>query len=336
MTRIAVVILNYNGEALLRRFLPSVIQHSAAADIFVVDNGSSDNSVQQVTQGFPTVKVIALQENFGFCGGYNRGLQHIQADYYVLLNSDVQVTPGWLEPLRELLDSHEHIASVQPKIKSHGRRDFFEYAGAAGGFIDSFGYPFCRGRVFDHVEQDNGQYDDERPVFWTSGACMMIRAKSFHAHGGFDEDVFAHMEEIDLCWKLHRAGESAYYTSRSTVYHVGAGTLGYQHPRKTYLNFRNNLFLIFKHFDTAELWYKFPARLVLDWVAAVSFLLRGTPSNCLSVLRAHLAFFAHLGGLHRKRNAIRTQYPSYPRTHVRRGLIIYDYYFRRRKRVAIQ
>jgi GT2 family glycosyltransferase len=336
MISVAVVILNYNGEKLLKQFLPSVIQHSPEAHIYVADNGSTDRSLNILTHHFPDVRVIALAENSGFCGGYNKALRQITADYYVLLNSDVEVTPGWLLPMVTLLNSNPEIAAVQPKFLSHRFRHLFEYDGAGGGFIDSLGYPFCRGRVFDHVEEDKGQYDDERPVFWTSGACMMIRSEKFHQHNGFDEDLFAHMEEIDLCWKLNRSGNVVYYTGKSTVYHLGAGTLGYHHPHKTYLNFRNGLSLICKHLDTGEIIYKFPLRVILDCVAAVFFLLRGEGRNLASVLRAHAHFFKQWSRVMEKRKAIRMAYPSYPRNNIYRGLVIFGYYLRKRKTFAVQ
>ena len=269
MSQTAVVILNYNGAALLPTYLPSVLQHSGDAEIIVADNASTDNSLAILQKDFPGVKRIVLDKNYGYCGGYNRALLQVQADYYVLLNSDIEVTPQWLSPLTQLLDSDETIAAVQPKILSYRQRDTFEHAGAGGGLIDALGYPFCRGRLFDVVEQDNGQYNDTTDVFWASGACLVIRADAFHDRGGFDEDFFAHMEEIDLCWKLNRAGLRVCYCGQSTIYHLGAGTLGYNNPRKTYLNFRNGLSLIFKHFDRAELLYKLPLRLWLDWLAAV-------------------------------------------------------------------
>lgn len=336
MTSVAVVILNYNGENLLRQFLPSVIQFSTGAQIFVADNSSTDHSLAVLHSEFPSVQTIALDKNYGFCGGYNEALARVQAEYYVLLNSDVAVTPGWLEPMRRLLDSRPEVAAVQPKILAYRSQQHFEYAGAGGGFIDALGYPFCRGRLFDHVEEDEGQYDDERSVFWTSGACMMIRSSCFHEHGGFDDDLFAHMEEIDLCWKLNRAGHQVFYSGKSRVYHLGAGTLGYQHPRKTYLNFRNGLALIFKHLDPGELWYKLPLRVILDWVAAVVYLLKGESGNSLSVIRAHRDFIAILPALRRKRHQIRNKAATYPRRHIHDGLIIFEYYFKRRKTVVIQ
>lgn len=336
MTSVAVVILNYNGEKLLPRFLPSVIQYSAGARIYVADNGSTDQSVAVLHTMFPDVTVLLLGGNYGFCGGYNRALREIDADYYVLLNSDVEVTPDWLVPLRTLLDTRSEVAAVQPKILSYERRNTFEYAGAGGGFLDSLAYPFCRGRVFDHLEEDHGQYDDERPVFWASGACMMIRSQKFHEHDGFDETFFAHMEEIDLCWKLIRSGNLIFYCGRSVVYHLGAGTLGYQHPRKTWLNFRNGLSLMFKHLNTAELLVKLPLRIALDWVAAVAFMLKAQPQNSISVLRAHLSFFGQMRGLLARRRAIRKKYPSYPKTYIYSGLAIFDYYVRRRRALPLE
>lgn len=336
MTRVAVVILNYNGEKLLRQFLPSVIEHSSNAEVVVADNGSTDQSLAVLAREFPGVRAIELGQNFGYCGGYNRALKQVKADYYVLLNSDVEVTPGWLSPMQQLLDTRPEIASVQPKICSYRKKELFEYAGAAGGFLDALGYPFCRGRIFDHVEKDTGQYNDERPIFWSSGACMMIRSASFHKHGGFDEDFFAHMEEIDLCWKLLRSGQLVYYSAKSVVYHLGAGTLGYHHPRKTYLNFHNGLALIFKHLDTPELIVKLPARIVLDWVAALSFLIKGDTRNFRSVLQAHIDFAKHMRGWKRKRDSVRGAHPAYPRQWIHSGLIIFDYYLRGRKIFPLQ
>ena len=336
MTRVAVVILNYNGEKLLRQFLPSVIQNSPEAQVIVADNGSTDHSVRLLQTAYPQVSVLALGKNYGFCGGYNQALRRVQAQYYVLLNSDVEVTPGWLGPLTALLDAHPRIAAVQPKILSYHNRHLFEYAGAGGGFLDALGYPFCRGRIFDYVEEDRGQYNDVRPVFWTSGACMIIRSERYHQHNGLDEDLFAHMEEIDLCWKLNRSGNEVYYSGESCVYHLGAGTLGYHHPRKTYLNFRNGLILIFKHLDPGELWYKLPLRMALDWLAAFFFLFKGQGGNFLSVFRAHLSFLGSIGEQQRKRAAIRKAHPSYPRKNIYRGIIIYDYYLRRRKSFRLQ
>lgn len=335
MSTTAVVILNYNGEKLLRQFLPSVVQHSPGAMIVVADNGSTDKSIGVINKEFPSVRVISLEKNYGFCGGYNRALKMVQADNYVLLNSDVEVTEGWLTALEEVLASHANIGAVQPKILSYRRRDHFEYAGAAGGFIDRLGYPFCRGRVFDKLETDTHQYDDVRPVFWASGACMIIRSGLYHKFGGLDEDFFAHMEEIDLCWKMQRAGYQIYYCGKSTVYHLGAGTLGYGSPAKTYLNFRNGLAMITKHFSTAELLIKLPVRIMLDWAAAVMFLIKGKPENSGAVFRAHAAYLGSIGRVLTKRREIRAQYPVYPRNTVFKGFILIESYFLGRDKLVI-
>jgi GT2 family glycosyltransferase len=331
MTRTAVVILNYNGENFLSRFLPSVILHSKEAEVIVADNCSTDGSRALLEKEFPSIRVIQLEKNYGFCGGYNRALRQVNADYYVLLNSDIEVTSSWLRPLISKLDAEPVIQAIQPKILAYNNREMFEYAGAAGGFIDVLGYPFCRGRVFDHVERDLGQYNDEREVFWASGACLMIRSSSYHAFGGLDEDLFAHMEEIDLCWKIGRAGGKIYYSGQSTVYHVGAGTLGHENPRKTYLNFKNGLIMIFKHLDPLELYYKLPGRLLLDWVAAVVFILKGKSDHAWAVAKAHRDFWKKLASHRRKRKIIRDGYPTYPRTNIHPGLIIFGYYLRRKR-----
>jgi GT2 family glycosyltransferase len=336
MTRISVVILNFNGEKLLRQFLPGVIKHSAEAEVVVVDNGSTDQSVQAVRTGFPGVRLLLLDKNYGFCGGYNRALRQVEAEYYVLLNSDIEVTSGWLNPILELFQRYPHVNAVQPKILSYHNRTKFEYAGAGGGLIDALGYPFCRGRVFDHVEEDQGQYNDEHQVFWASGACMAIRASTYHKFGGLDEDLFAHMEEIDLCWKINRTDQSVWYTGKSTVYHVGAGTLGYENPFKTYLNFRNGLILIYKHFGTTELFFKFPMRMALDWMAALMFLFKGRTKNSLSILKAHRDFIRDLGKHGQKRKEIQQMYPSYSRKGIHPGLIVFDYYLRNKKRFERQ
>lgn len=331
MSRTAVVILNYNGEKLLRQFLPSVVSYSEGAEVIVADNGSTDGSAALLAEAFPQVKVILLGHNYGFCGGYNRALQAVDADYYVLLNSDVAVTAGWLAPMERLLNGNTAVAAVQPKVLAWARQDTFEYAGAGGGYIDFLGYPFCRGRMFQTVETDSGQYNDERPIFWATGACLMIRREAYHRFGGLDEDFFAHMEEIDLCWKLHRANLEVWYTGLSTVYHVGAGTLGYESPRKTYLNFRNGLSLLYKHLGTSRLIGTLPIRMMLDWVAALMFLGKGQPANAAAVLRAHWHFIGRLPGTHRKRVALQSTYPAYSKRTIYSRAILLQYYLLNRK-----
>lgn len=333
MSHTAVVILNYNGEKFLKQFLPSVITHSQEAEIIVADNGSTDQSITLLEKEFPAVRIIRLDTNYGYCGGYNRALRQVQADYYVLLNSDIEVTAQWLQPMIALLDTNPSIAALQPKILSYHHRILFEYAGAAGGMMDALGYPFCRGRIFDYVEEDKGQYNDIRPVFWATGACLMIRSKAYHQFNGLDEDFFAHMEEIDLCWKLHRDNQQVYYCGKSTVYHVGAGTLGYENPRKTYLNFRNGLSLIFKHFDTAELLYKFPVRIALDWLAAFMYLLKGKTGNFIAVFKAHLSFIGAIGSNWRKRRQLHIQYPLYSRVNLYSGIVIIDFFLRGKRKI---
>jgi len=326
MSRTAVVILNFNGEKLLPLFLPSVVQHSSHAEIIVADNSSTDESVQIVKRDFPSVRLILLDKNYGFCGGYNRALKQVDADYCVLLNSDIEVTPGWLDPIIEWMDRDATIAAVQPKILSYANKNKFEHAGAAGGFIDSLGYPFCRGRIFDHVEADRGQYDDEREIFWSTGACMVIRSQLFNELNGFDEDFFAHMEEIDLCWKLHRRNLKVMYSGKSRVYHLGAGTLGYGNPRKTYFNFRNGLSLIYKHLNPVELVYKLPARVLMDWVAALRFALGNDSANARAILNAHRDFFDNMKRDRRKRKEIRKSNPGYSQTGIVKGSVVFNFY----------
>ncbi len=325
MNDTAVVILTYNGLGLLQKFLPSVVACSGQARIVVVDNASTDGSIEWVNQNFPQVDRISLASNLGFCGGYNAALKQVNASKYVLLNSDVEVTPNWLAPLEAILDRHPDVAAAQPKILCERQKSRFEYAGAGGGFLDVLGYPFCRGRMFYRLEEDHGQYNDDREVFWSSGACMIIRSSLFHELGGFDEDFFAHMEEIDLCWRLQRSGHRVYYTGASCVYHVGGGTLSASNPKKTYFNFRNGLSLLYKNLPTRELLYKFPVRLALDWIAAIKFIVSGTVLDGFAVLRAHGHFFRNYGKevARRKRSApigykkIPTQYS---------GSVVWDFF----------
>lgn len=288
MGSIAVVILNYNGADYLKKFLPSVIAHSGEAEIIVADNQSSDNSLTLIKQLFPIVRIIELDENYGFAEGYNKALEKVDAQYVALLNSDVEVTENWLSEMQAFLEEHPNYAACQPKIKDYNNRDTFEYAGASGGFIDTLGYPYCRGRIFDCLEEDHGQYDDSIDVFWTSGACMLIRNELFKKHGGFDGDFFAHMEEIDLCWRLRSQGYHFRVIPQSVVYHVGGGTLSKLNPQKTFLNFRNGLFMLMKNVPSGQLIIKLLFRLFLDWIAALKYLLECKFDHGLAILKAHV------------------------------------------------
>ncbi len=286
---------------MLQEFLPSVVEHSASAQIVVADNGSTDDSVEFLRTNYPQIQLVINDKNYGFAEGYNKALAHVEADYYVILNSDVEVTPNWIEPVVELMESDENIAICQPKLLSHINRENFEYAGGAGGFIDRFGYPFCRGRVFSTLEKDEGQYDDVREVFWATGAAMFVKAPLFHKLGGFDGDFFAHMEEIDFCWRAKNSGYKVMYCPASKIYHVGGGTLPPSSPFKTFLNFRNNFALLYKNLRRISIAYVFPARIVLDYVAAVRFLTEGKPKEFWAVVRAHFAFYRMVPSLTRKR-----------------------------------
>lgn len=288
MKKISVVILNWNGCEMLRSFLPSVVRYSGGEDVevCVADNGSTDASVSMLQAEFPAVRIIRLGENHGFAEGYNLALREVDAEYVVLLNSDVEVTEHWLEPLAAYLDAHPEVAACQPKIRSWRQKQMFEYAGAAGGYIDRYGYPFCRGRVMGVVEEDRGQYDTILPVFWATGAALFIRLADYLDAGGLDPRFFAHMEEIDLCWRLRSRGRRIVCIPQSTVYHVGGATLKKENPHKTFLNFRNNLVMLYKNLPTEELSKVMRVRTVLDYVAAFQYLLLGQWGNAKAVLRA--------------------------------------------------
>ncbi len=331
MTQVAVVILNYNGKNFLQQFLPSVISFSDGARIIVADNGSTDGSADFVKGNFTNVEVITIKENKGFCGGYNTALKQVEATYYVLLNSDVEVTPGWLTPIVEMMQSDPSIAAAQPKILAYRSKNKFEYAGAAGGEIDTLGYPFCRGRLFDSIEEDKGQYNDITEIFWASGACMFVRAARFHEMGGLDEDFFAHMEEIDLCWKLSRSGHKIIYNGKSTVYHVGGGTLSASNPRKTYFNFRNGLSLLLKHQRISSLVWKLPMRMLLDWIAAIHFLITGSGTHAKAVIIAHLSFIRRFGREMKKRTLTGNQIKSFRSASIYPGFIVFDYFLSGKK-----
>ena len=292
MKKVSVVILNWNGVGMLQKFLPKVVEYSAKPniEICVADNASTDDSVSYLEASFPEVRLIRLDKNYGFADGYNKAFQQVEAEYVVLLNSDVEVTPNWLEPLVEYMDAHPEAAACQPKIRAERNKACFEYAGAAGGYIDKFGYPFCRGRIFEVVEEDCGQYDTVAPIFWATGAALFIRLKDYCEAGGLDGRFFAHMEEIDLCWRLRSRGRGIVCIPQSTVYHVGAATLKKENPRKTFLNFRNNLLMLYKNLPEGELKKVLFIRGALDWLAAFVFLLKGDGKNARAVIQARKEF----------------------------------------------
>lgn len=290
--KISIVILNWNGCDMLRTFLPSVVSYSKApeVEVCVADNGSSDQSLDMLRAEFPSVRLIVLDSNHGFADGYNLALKEVDAEYVVLLNSDVEVTPNWLEPLTAYMDAHPEVAACQPKLRSQRQKELFEYAGAAGGFIDHYGYPFCRGRIMGVVEKDRGQYDTVMPIFWASGAALFIRLEDYKSAGGLDGRFFAHMEEIDLCWRLRSRGRQIVCVPDSVVYHVGGATLKKENPRKTFLNFRNNLVMLYKNLPDDELRKVMLVRGALDYLAAFSFLLKGTPDNAKAVIKARYEY----------------------------------------------
>lgn len=304
--RVALAILNWNGVHWLQRFLPVVVKHCPQyARVVVVDNASTDDSVAYVRSSFPDVQIIQHPENWGYAGGYNQALKQLHFEYTVLINSDIETTPGWLDPLVAYMDAHPTLAACQPKILGYNDRSHFEYAGAAGGFIDRYGYPFCRGRMFDTVEEDRGQYNDSRWVFWATGACLMVRNSAYHDAGGLDEQLFAHMEEIDLCWRMQRKGYRVGYCGDSAVYHVGGGTLASENPKKTYYNFRNNLILLTKNLPKQGFYGTLLTRMILDGLAGVKFLIDGQWPHTVAILRAHFTFYRKWFRLMRQRHMLR-------------------------------
>lgn len=311
----AVVILNWNGKALLEQFLPSVVKYSPNAAVYVADNASEDDSVQYVQQHFPQVKIIRNKINGGFAKGYNDALQHVPEELFILLNSDLEVTPDWLKPLVAVFNEPE-VAAAQPKILDYRKKRFFEYAGAAGGYVDMFGYPYCRGRLFDTLEEDKGQYNDTADVFWASGACLAIRRNDFFEAGGFDEDFFAHQEEIDLCWRLFNKGKKVKTVGTSIVYHLGGGTLNSMHPRKTFYNFRNSLYTLLKNVPGKKVYLIIFARLVLDGLAGLKFLKELKLSHFQAVIKAHFNFYFHFNTIRKKRIKIFSGKKYYQKTSV--------------------
>lgn len=328
----AVVILNWNGKKMLERFLPSVTAHTQGdAEVIIADNGSTDDSLDFVRAQYPGLRIIELDKNYGFAGGYNRALQQVKADYYVLLNDDVEVTPGWIEPVVAQMQQHPDTAICQPKLLMYDQRDTFEYAGGAGGFLDKYGYPFCRGRMFTSLEQDNGQYNTPGEIFWASGAAMFVRADVWHQLGGLDDDFFAHMEEIDFCWRAKNAGYRVEYCPQSTVFHVGGGTLPKSNPRKTYLNFRNNMALLYKNLPKHRLAWVMCSRIVLDYVAGFKFLMEQKPKEFIAVVDAHKAFYKWLPQLKKKRQGLKQQSRV---SGMYQGLLLIDYYLLGKKKYS--
>ncbi|MBE0648749.1 MAG: glycosyltransferase family 2 protein [Bacteroidales bacterium] len=328
MPQVAVVILNWNGKPYLEKFLPPLIEYTGNdAEIIVADNASTDDSIGFLRTQFPQIRIIENAGNEGFARGYNLALKQVDADYYILLNSDIEVTRGWIEPVINLMESDPLIGACQPKIRSYYHREHFEYAGAAGGYIDEYGYPFCRGRLFLTIEEDKGQYDDQVEISWATGACLFVRSALFHQLGGFDDDFFAHMEEIDFCWRLHNWGYRVMYCPGSMVYHIGGGTLPKMSWRKTYLNFRNNFMLLYKNLPSRLMFKVFAIRLLLDGVAAMKFLFQAGFKDFWAVARAHLSFYMALPVLYRKRKKLRH---GSMKMMYKRNLVV-EYYLRGKK-----
>lgn len=322
--KIAIVILNWNSKELLEKFLPKIVMYSKDAALYLADNASTDDSVFFVSSSYPEITILQNKENKGYAGGYNEVLKQIDEDVYCLLNTDVEVTKGWLNPILEHFKktTPKECAVIQPKIRDYNNKEFFEYAGAAGGFIDKFGYPFCKGRLFNTIEKDTNQYNTLDSIFWASGACMFIRANVFKTLGGFDETFFAHMEEIDLCWRLHNLGYKIDFIPESVVYHIGGSTLNSTSPKKTYLNFRNSLFALVKNAD-GNLPFLVFVRLLLDGVAGIKFLFEPGPKHTLAILKAHFAFYKSLPTLLNKRKQIKPK-----RNYYTTKSIVWSYFVR--------
>jgi GT2 family glycosyltransferase len=331
---IAIVILNWNGKRHLQQFLPSVVEHTRSAEIWLADNGSADDSVAFVRSAFPTVSILELGKNYGFAGGYNKALGMLSHEYFVLLNSDVEVSPCWVEPVLDLLKTDPSIAAAQPLLLDFNRKTHFEHAGAAGGYLDRDAFPFCAGRIFNSFEENNGQYAADREVFWASGAALFVRAAVYHECGGLDPDFFAHMEEIDLCWRMKDRGYKIVATGRSHVYHLGGGTLSKDNPRKSFLNFRNNLYLILKNDFRPWFLPRLVRRLALDGIAGLRFLSEGKPGFFLAVLRAHVSFFGHFFQTYAKRLANRKSLRNPNPTGLFRKSILFAYFLKKQQKFS--
>lgn len=325
---LAIAILNWNGKSFMEKFLPSVIQYSnePGVTIYVIDNGSTDDSIKLLKEQFPQVKIIILEKNYGFSEGYNKGLTQIDTKYYLLLNSDVEVTNNWLSPLVKCIESNSNIAACMPKIKSLESKDQFEYAGAAGGYIDKFGYPFCQGRIFNTVEKDHGQYQNSKSIFWATGACLLIKSDIFHDAGGFDDKFFAHMEEIDLCWRIKNMGFEIRYEPDSVVYHLGGGSLPKTNPRKTYLNFRNNYFMLYKNLKLLVFLKVFTVRFFLDFLAFISFLAKFKLKDAIAIPKAQLTLLLSLNYLVKKKKRFKQKIKKRRHNEIYKRSIVFNFY----------
>jgi hypothetical protein len=332
MDKVAIVILNYNGKHFLEKFLPTVIKYSEGHPIYVIDNQSKDDSTSYLTANYPQIRQILLDNNYGYSGGYKSGLAQIRAEYFILLNSDIEVTHNWIRPVIDNMEADPTIAACQPKILSYHQRDHFEYAGAAGGFIDKLGYPFCRGRIYSTIEKDEGQYDDQIDIFWATGACLFIRSTAYEEVGGLDEGYFAHMEEIDLCWRLKTKGYRIVYIPESFIYHVGGGTLNKTNPYKTYLNFRNSLYTLYKNSATSELIWKIPLRWLLDLFAVAMFIVKGQIKDASAIFKANWVFLTHLSKLKPLRKKSLNLGPKRRHTEVFPGLSAVNYFLLRKRK----
>ena len=333
MKKVAIVILNWNGAHMMRTYLPTVIKHSKEAEIVIADNASSDDSLKMLETDFPAIRTIVLDKNYGFAEGYNKALKQIDTEYYLLLNSDVEVPEGWLDPMIDFMESHLDVAVCQPKLRAITDRDSFEYAGAAGGFLDKYGYPFCRGRIFDTVEKDEGQYDENAEILWATGACMMIRSKDYWEAGGLDGRFFAHNEEIDLCWRIRLMGRKIYCISNSVAYHLGGGTLPKGNPQKTFLNFRNNLTMLYKNLPDNKLKKVMRMRFFLDWLAAFQMLILGRSyGDFKAVIRGRKEFdkWKHDFDIDRKRIKAMRKTDDIPQIFSKS--ILWEYYAKGKKR----
>lgn len=324
--KLAIVILNWNGQQLLEQFLPSVVSYSKEATIYIADNASTDNSIEFVTAHYPEITIIKNSINGGYAKGYNDALQHINADVYCLLNSDIEVTENWLTPIISEFQTDDNIAAIQPKILDYKDKSKFEYAGAGGGFIDKYGYPYCRGRIFNSIETDLKQYNDTLNIFWASGACLFVKSNTYHYLNGFDEDYFAHQEEIDLCWRIQNSGKHIKYVGTSTVYHVGGATLATQHPKKTFLNFRNSLFNLVKNTPKNKGFGLIFIRLSLDGVTGIKYLFEGKPLHTIAIIKAHFSFYANLFKMLKKRTS-----EAKKQDYFNTKSIVWDYFVKNKK-----